>query len=414
MLGIKIIKNIYIIGAGLAGLSASVHGIKKNYNINFFESSNLVGGRCRSFYEKKLGFEIDNGNHLVFSANTNFYELCKIIGSTDRLIKLPSDLKFYDLKKNIHWNLNIGNISFINLLRNKMNLIPDTNMYDYFSILKFLFVGKNKTVADIVGESKIFKTLWDPFTIGVMNTSSKKASAKILSNVLKKTVFKGEKFCQIYQPLVNWNDAIIKPCVNFVNKNGFKINFKKILKKIEIINDYITKLHFNNQVINISKNDIVLFAIPPSNLLKILPMYNLPIKYNCIINIHFKLPIELKKSSYKIIGLINSYSHWLFIKDNYLSITISNANYLNDFNSDKMAELIWKEICSCLNINKPIPDYQVVKEKKATIEQSPTNFELVKRLNDLPRNLRISGDWTQTSLPCTIEGSILSGKKAVN
>ena len=87
---------------------------------------------------------------------------------------------------------------------------------------------------------------------------------------------------------------------------------------------------------------------------------------------------------------------------------------MNDFNSDKMAELIWKEICSCLNINKPIPDYQVVKEKKATIEQSPRNFELVKRLNDLPRNLRISGDWTQTSLPCTIEGSILSGKKAVN
>ena len=60
-----------------------------------------------------------------------------------------------------------------------------------------------------------------------------------------------------------------------------------------------------------------------------------------------------------------------------------------------------------------ITKYQVVKEKKATIIQSPENFKLISQINNLPKNLRISGDWTQTNLPCTIEGSILSGKKAV-
>jgi len=66
-----------------------------------------------------------------------------------------------------------------------------------------------------------------------------------------------------------------------------------------------------------------------------------------------------------------------------------------------------------MNIKHQITEFQVVKEKKATVEQSPANFELVKNINELPKNLSICGDWTQTSLPCTIEASILSGKKAV-
>ena len=96
-------KNIYIIGAGLAGLSASV---------NIFESSNLIGGRCRSFFDKRIGQEIDNGNHLVFSANKNFYELCKIVRSLNSLQILPFDLDFFDKKQSIYWNLNLEKINF--------------------------------------------------------------------------------------------------------------------------------------------------------------------------------------------------------------------------------------------------------------------------------------------------------------
>ena len=64
-----------------------------------------------------------------------------------------------------------------------------------------------------------------------------------------------------------------------------------------------------------------------------------------------------------------------------------------------------------MKIKHKITSFQVVKEKKATLEQSPSNFNLVKKLRELPNNVKVSGDWTQTSYPCTIEGSILSGKK---
>ena len=374
----------------------------------------MIGGRCRSFFEKKLGRKIDNGNHLVFSANTNFYELCKIVGSTDRLKVLPPNLFFYDLKKNLSWNLNLKKLTVKGIFKNKLELIPGSNLLDYLSILKFLYVNKRKTVFDIVGKSRIFESFWDPLTLAVMNTSSKLASANILSNVLKKTILRGEKYCHIYQPKVNWNNAIIEPCINFLNNKGYEIKLRTILKELEISNNLITKLKFNDLTINVNKNDLVVLAIPPSNFLKFFPEYILPKNYNSIINIHYSLPKKLeKKLSHQIVGFINSYTHWVFIKDGYLSVTISDANHLNNLDSNEIANIIWREICSFMNINQKITDFQVVKEKKATIEQSPSNFQLIKKIKNLPRNLRLSGDWTQTNLPCTIEGSILSGKKTI-
>ena len=247
-----------------------------------------------------------------------------------------------------------------------------------------------------------------------MNTSSKNASAKVLAYVLKETIFKGKKNCSIYQPKINWNDSVIKPCVNFLKKSGCEINLKNILRSIQINNNFVSKLEFFNNSIEVKKNDLVIFAIPPSNFSKFFPNLSLPKNYNSIVNVHFKLTKTIKdKFSKKIIGFINSHTHWLFIKKNYISVTISNANHLNNLDSIDIANIIWKEICSYMKIQHKMTSFQVVKEKKATLEQSPSNFNLVKKLKELPNNVKISGDWTQTSHPSTIEGSILSGKKAI-
>ena len=65
--------------------------------------------------------------------------------------------------------------------------------FDYLSFLKFIFVKNKTAVYKLVGKSKIYNTFWEPFTLAVMNTSPEYASAKVLSNVLKETVFKGKK-----------------------------------------------------------------------------------------------------------------------------------------------------------------------------------------------------------------------------
>ena len=52
-------------------------------------------------------------------------------------------------------------------------------------------------------------------------------------------------------------------------------------------------------------------------------------------------------------------------------------------------------------------------DKVEIISRNSKKTLSIKKIDNLPKNLIISGDWTQNNLPCTIEGSIVSGKKAV-
>ena len=92
------INKLYIIGSGIAGLSAACLAKKKKYSIELFEGSAQSGGRCRSYYDKNLDMEIDNGNHLILSANTNFLKFCKLIDSEKTLKCLDSSFNFFNLK----------------------------------------------------------------------------------------------------------------------------------------------------------------------------------------------------------------------------------------------------------------------------------------------------------------------------
>ena len=290
-----------------------------------------------------------------------------------------------------------------------------SKLKDYLSLLKFFFVSQNSSVFKIVGRSKIFKTFWEPLTLGVMNTEPKKASAKVLSNVLKKTLFRGAKYCKILQPIENWNKSLIEPAINHIVNKGGKIFYSNILRKIVVTENKVREIWFANKKIYLKESDKVLISIPPTNLSKILNNQNLPKEYNTILNIHFKIKTEyIAFFKETIIGFVNSISQWVFVKNEHLSITVSDANSLNDMDTNNLVNKIWEEICSYLNKKISFESFQIVREKKATYVQSPKNINLVRNFEKKPENLLIAGDWTQYNLPCTIEASILSGKKAVN
>ena len=46
--------KVYVIGAGLAGLSASVYLTQAGFEVILFESAGHAGGRCRSFEDQHL------------------------------------------------------------------------------------------------------------------------------------------------------------------------------------------------------------------------------------------------------------------------------------------------------------------------------------------------------------------------
>ena len=82
--------------------------------------------------------------------------------------------------------------------------------------------------------------------------------------------------------------------------------------------------------------------------------------------------------------------------------------------AENVAERLWAEVKTALDLEPalPLPAHRIVKERRATIAQTPA--EIRRRPGPRTRweNLVLAGDWTATGLPATIEGAIRSGNTA--
>ena len=100
--------------------------------------------------------EVDNGNHLILSANKNFLNLCETLGSLKTLIYYEPKFNFFDLKTQKNWSLNLRNEIFPFWIFNKSQRIPNTNLVDYFSIIKLMFCSKKDTIDTIISKKIMF------------------------------------------------------------------------------------------------------------------------------------------------------------------------------------------------------------------------------------------------------------------
>jgi hypothetical protein len=112
--------------------------------------------------------------------------------------------------------------------------------------------------------------------------------------------------------------------------------------------------------------------------------------------------------------MVGGLCHWLFLRGDVASVTISAADGVAKTDADALAKAMWSEIGLALGMDDglPLPRCRIVKEKRATFAQTPA--EVARRPEARTRfaNLFLAGDWTRTGLPATLEGSVRSGNSA--
>ena len=118
--------------------------------------------------------------------------------------------------------------------------------------------------------------------------------------------------------------------------------------------------------------------------------------------------------------LISSPIHWIFPHPRSATsyaVVISAAEQWVDSGHQEIIEMVVKEFKYYLGIDlqkdNQLLAYKIVKEKRATIAQTPPSLAWRPATRTALRHFYLAGDWTATGLPATIEGAVLSGKKAV-
>ena len=169
----------FIIGAGLSGLSAAVALAKTGVKVTVFESAGQAGGRCRTFFDRTLDREIDNGNHLIMSGNKAALTFLATIGAADAMTgPAEAAYPFVDVKSGARWRvrLNAGPVPL--WIFDSARRVPGTGLFDYVRAARIAAAPKDATVADVVDRSgPLYKTFWEPLTLAVLNTTPEIGSA---------------------------------------------------------------------------------------------------------------------------------------------------------------------------------------------------------------------------------------------
>ncbi len=407
----------HIVGAGLAGLSAAVRLAERGREIAIWEATAQAGGRCRTFWDPRLERFVDNGNHLVLSGNRSVRAYLQTIGAAEKLITAPeATFSFFDADSGERWGVSINDGRIPWWVFRKDRRIPGTGVMDYLSGFGLARAGKSKTVAETIRKrGLIWDRFWEPLTLAVMNTTPNRAAAVPLWRAIAETFVQGGAKCRPMFAPDGLGRALIDPAISWLADRSISPSFDHALKAVDIEEDVVTALTFTNgHRIALGPQDDVLLALPPARLKPVLPWLDVPVDDAAILNAHFTLgDPTLLNGCAPITGLINAKSHWVFVRGDVVSLTISAADRLGVMDqapADLIPEL-WAEAARALNLgDTTFVAARINKERRATFDQSPEGVARRPDARTPIKNLVLAGDSTRTGLPATIEGAVRSGE----
>ncbi len=407
-------RSIHVIGAGLAGLTAAIRLAEAGEHVTIHEATPYAGGRCRSFFDHTLGMTIDNGNHLLLSANRAALSFLKTVGAEDKLVGPDSALfPFFDAASGKRWTLDLGSSRIPWWMFDAAKRVPDTRVSDYLATLPLLFAARDKTIGDVVScEGPLYDRLMQPLLVAALNVAAPEGSATLAARIIRETLLSGGQACRPLIAREGLSVAFIEPALAFLKARGVSVRFEHQLHKAVTAEGSVTALDFGAEQHPLGTDDIVILAVPFWIAGSLVPGLQTPAQTRAILNAHFRITPKLDTAP--ITGLVNATTEWVFAFPDRLSVTISNADRLMNAPREQLAQDIWREVGAAVGIAEPLPPWQIVRERRATFASTPAEDAKRPGPRTAWRNLVLAGDWTATGLPATIEGAIRSGDRAAD
>ena len=412
-------SRIHVIGAGVAGLSAAIAATGAGRPVTLYESTAAGGGRCRSYFDTELGIRLDNGNHLLLSGNKSTFKYINEIGASDRITG-PRDpvFPFVDLKTGREWTLrpSSGRVPWWLLFADRR--VPKTTALEHLMLRKVGREWDDSVMSETMRHSSLYWFLLEPLSVAALNTRPHEALACLFGAVLKETLLKGGRACLPRVPKEGLSDLLVDPAIETLRKLGADVQFNRRITGLDVGDGRVNALITADGPVAIDPEDSVILAVPPWVAGELLPNLTVPVAFESILNVHYKIKVNLEDDIKEagFVGLINGTAQWIFIKPDYVSVTISAANKLVDRAADDLASSIWRNVAKALDLEGPqaneLPPFRVIKERRATIVANVIQEERRPPAQTDLENLVLAGDWTDTRLPATIEGAVRSGVTA--
>jgi len=407
-------NNVHVIGAGISGLSAAVRLANAGWQVHVHEATQQAGGRCRSYFDAATGLVIDNGNHLLLSGNRHALAYARSIGTEAGLVGPErAQFPFVDLATGRRWQLDLGDGRLPLWVFDSNRRVPDTALSDYLALSPLVWASAARRVGDSIPTSgPLYQRLVQPLLLAALNVDPPEGSAGLAGAIVRETLLAGGRACRPLIAREGLSAVLVEPAIRLLQDKGAAVRFGHELRGLGTAAGIVSELKFGDDAGMLGAGDAVVLAVPPRPAASLLPGLTTPSKFRAIVNAHFRFNPPAGQPP--ILGVVGGLVEWLFAFPERLSVTISNADRLVDQPREELAQAIWVDICKAAGVQGDLPPWQIVRERRATFEATPEQNALRPGAVTAYKNLFLAGDWTDTGLPATIEGSVRSGNRAAD
>jgi zeta-carotene desaturase len=425
--------TVGIVGGGIAGLASACALSGAGYPVTLFERRAFVGGRACSYLHPGTGEVVDNSQHILLGCCTNLRNFYERIGVTNRVrwyrrinfiepggrssyiepsllpAPLHSALSFLRFKL-----LSVGDkLGIARALIALLAGIPNDSSESFLSWLR----GRRQTQAAI-------DRFWAPVLVGSLNEELDQCSVRYAAMVFREAFMKSAEAGQMGVPTAPLSE-LYGAASDYIRARGGQVFLRSAVESM-ICSDNAVTLRSSGCDYSF---DYCISAVPFHTLGRILPKSPVSdelqrkvshLRTVPITAVHLWFDREITPLEHA--ALLDRTIQWMFQKSkiiashpagegSYLELTVSASGKLLGMGRAEIIELALKELAEFFPAvrDAKLLKATVVKEVNATFAPAPLSDEFrLSPATPWPR-LFLSGDWTATGWPATMEGAVRAG-----
>jgi squalene-associated FAD-dependent desaturase len=447
------LKNVIVIGGGLAGLAAGVALAEAGWRVRLFEQRPFLGGRATS-YVLPSGEHVDNCQHVTLGCCTNLEDFYRRVGSSNK-IKYFDRLVFVD-PQGRRGEMHAGILPAPFHMAGSFAMFAPLTLMDKLSIARAMLdiLRAKGHPSDLDDQPPIsmlnwllrrrqtkgaIERFWRVVLVSALDEELDRTDARFGVDVFWKAFLSNRTGYRIGVPTVPLAD-LYDGCKSAIEQKGGEVTLRAPVRGIAIENGEVTGVRFDDA--KMESADAYVFALPHATFSELLPdavresvaaFSNLgKIKDAPITGVHFWFDRQVMDEPF--VTLLDTNTQWIFNKtmlyadaldqknppvasnapksnEQYLQMVISASYDLIPKSRQEIIDLVLKEVRQVLPKSREaqLVKATVIKETAATFSPEPGVDRWRPPQKSPVTKMFLAGDWTATGWPATMEGAVRSG-----
>ncbi len=430
------LKSAAIIGGGLAGLAAGCALADAGYVVTLFERRPYLGGRASSYEHPGTGEVVDNCQHVLLGCCTNLLDFYGRLGVADK-IRWFDQLTFIEpggksgtlqpsfLPAPLHASPAFLNFPLLSL-RDKIGIsramlavltgVPADDGQDFLSWLRNH--GQTQRAID---------RFWSPVLVSALNEELDHVSVYYGAMVFRDSFLKSAQAGRMGIPTVPLSE-LYGVAAGYIRARGGKVHLRTGVEGFQQDGKRVCVRLADGE----EHFDYAISAVPFNGIARVLPegavsdeLRNEAARFESspITGIHLWFDREVTPLEHAV--LLERTIQWMFQKSkllagraseplaagSYLELVVSSSKSLVEKQRGEIVGLALRELAEFFPAVKEarLLKATVIKEVHATFSPVPGGDGYRPKPQTPWSNIFVSGDWTATGWPATMEGAVRGG-----